>query len=222
MVFIVRYERDRQVGYFRFKYLVLTVSTSISQFLVSLLIIQKHFSFDLTNPFSNYTFVCWIFADKNFIAPNLNFINEPNLTRILKSEIFLHIDGQLCAAYVILGYKPISSSFQSPKYVIKAKDPRLQQINIVVPGFLASPLLEGTHQVELPTQCITEEKATSSHLAPKEETVRVIEVLNSEEDFEVFDQPFLTESPRATFSHLPSTQVSSSQEPSNILEAMVL
>ena len=90
-----------------------------------LLIIQKHISFDLTNSFSNYTFVSWIFADKNFNAPNFNFVNEPDFTRILKSEIFLHTDGQLRVAHVILGYKPISSRFQSPKYVIKAKDPRL-------------------------------------------------------------------------------------------------
>ena len=76
------------------------------------------------NPFSNYTFVSWIFADKNFTAPNLNFINEPDLTRILKSEIFLHTDKQLRATHIILEYKPISTSFQSPKYIIKAKDPQ--------------------------------------------------------------------------------------------------
>ena len=71
------------------------------------------------------------------------------------------MNGQLCAAYVILGYKPISSSFQSPKYIIKAKDPRLQQINIIVLGFLISPPPEGTRQVELPTQRVTKEKATT-------------------------------------------------------------
>ena len=74
----------------------------------------------------------------------------------------------------------------------------------------------------MPTQCITKEEATSSHSAPEEEIVRVIEVLDSKEDFKVFDQPFLIKTPRATFSHLPSTQVSSNQEPSDIPEAMVL
>ena len=89
------------------------------------------------------------------------------------------MNGQLCTAYVILEYKPISSSFQSPKYIIKAKDPWLQQINIAILGFLTSSPPEGTHQVGLPTQCITKEKATSSHSTPEEETVRVIEVLDS-------------------------------------------
>ena len=210
MVLIVRHENGNQVGYFRFKYPVLTVNTSISQFFVSLLVVQKHISFGLTNIFSNYTFVFWIFADKNFTAPNLNFVNEPDLIRILKFEIFLHTDGQLCHFHIILGYKPISSSFQFPKYVIKAKDPQLQQINIAVARFLASPPLEGTQQVELPIQRVTKEEATSLHPAPEEENIRIIEVVDSEEDFKVFDQPFPTESPRASFSRLPSAQVSSS------------
>ena len=126
------------------------------------------------------------------------------------------------ATHVILGYKPISSSFQSPKYVIKTKDPRLKQINVAVLVFLVSPPPKGTHQVELPTQCITEEEVISLHLTLKEKTVKVIKVLDSEEDFEVFDQPNPTESPGAIFRHLPSIQVSNSQEPSNIPEVMVL
>ena len=82
--------------------------------------------------------------DKNFIAPNLNLVNEPDLTKILKSKIFLHLVGQLWAAHVILRYKSISISFQSPKYVIKAKDPWLHQINIAVPDFLGGPPLAST------------------------------------------------------------------------------
>ena len=49
----------------------------------------------------------------------------------------------------------------------------------------------------------------------EEETVKVIEVADLEEDFEVFDQPYPTEP-------LPSAQISSSQEPPDIPEAMVL
>lgn len=50
----------------------------------------------------------------------------------------------------------------------------------------------------------------------------MIEVLDSEEDFEVFDQPHPIESLGAKFKRLPSAQVSSIQEPSNVPEAMVL
>ena len=71
--------------------------------------------------------------------------------------------------------------------MIKAKDPRLQQINIVVPEFLGSPPPEGTQQVELPTQRVTREEAISSHPASKEETFRVIEVTDFEKDFKVFN-----------------------------------
>ena len=95
----------------------------------------------LESPFSNYNFIFQISIDKNFTTPNFNFVNEPDLTRILRFEIFLHMDGQLCAAYIILEYKPISSNFQS----------QLQQINITIPRFLTSPPPEGTHQVEWPT-----------------------------------------------------------------------
>ena len=171
-------------------------------------------------------FVFGILTDKHFIAPNLNFVNEPDLTRILQSEIFIHTNGQLRAAHIILGYKPISTSFQAPKYVIKAKDPQLHQINIVVPGFLTSPPPVGTHPVELPTQRAPEEEATSSNLTPEEEATRVIKVVDSSEDinedFRVFNQPRSIESPGATFKHLHPAQVRSIQESSDIPNSMVL
>ena len=71
-------------------------------------------------------------------------MNREDLNRISKSKIFLHKEGQLRAAHVILGYISISISFQSPKHVIKAKDPRLAKIDVAVPGFLTGPPLKGT------------------------------------------------------------------------------
>ena len=81
------------------------------------------------------------FADKYSTIPNLNLINELDLTKILKVEIFVHKDGQLRVAHLILSYDPISSSFQALKYMIKAKDIRLHQINIIVLGFLDASLI---------------------------------------------------------------------------------
>lgn len=135
---------------------------------------------------SNNTSIFGNFANKHFIAPNLNLVNEPNLMRILQSEIFVHFDRQLRVAHIILGYKPISTSFQAFKYMIKAKDHRLHQINVVIPGFLAGPLPKGTYRVELPSEHRVKEEATSSHLA-LEEAVKVIEVSDFEEDFGAFD-----------------------------------
>lgn len=60
----------------------------------------------------------------------------------------------------------------------------------------------------------------------EEETIKVLEVVdsseNSDEDFGVFYQSFPTKSLLATFSSLPFTQASISQDPSSIPTAMVL
>ena len=98
----------------------------------------------------------------------------------------------------------------------------MQQINIAMPGPLVNPPPEGTQKIELPTQHVTGEEATSSHPALEEATFRVIEVTDSEEDFEVLDQLPPAKSPHTSFSHLTPAQVSSNQEPSDVPKAMVL
>ena len=75
------------------------------------------------------------FADRHVIELNLNLVNNDSLEKILQAKVFMNEDDQLRAAHLILGYKPISSSFQVPKCVIKARDPYLQRISVVVPGF---------------------------------------------------------------------------------------
>ena len=76
------------------------------------------------------------FADKNATIPNFNLVNRQSLDKILKAEVFVHTDGQLRAAHLILDYIPISKSFQAPKCVIKARDPRLHWISVAAPNFL--------------------------------------------------------------------------------------
>lgn len=110
-----------------------------------------------------------MFADKEFIVPNLNLVNREDLNRILRSKIFLHKDGQLCATHVILKYTPISFNFQSPKHVIKAKDPRTTWIDIVVPEFLTSPPPKGIQNVELPDQQIAEIIQAEEEAIPSDE-----------------------------------------------------
>ena len=83
-------------------------------------------------------------TDKYSAIPNFSLVNEPDLTKILKAEIFVHKDRQLRVAHLILSYNPLSSSYQAPKYVIKAKDYCLHLINIAIPGFLIlGPTPEG-------------------------------------------------------------------------------
>ena len=76
------------------------------------------------------------FADKHAAEPNLNLVNKESLDKILQAKVFIHDDGQLQASHLILGYKLISSGFQAPKCVIRAKDPHLHRISVAVPGFL--------------------------------------------------------------------------------------
>ena len=75
------------------------------------------------------------FADKNTVVSNFSLVNQPSLDKILKVEVLIHSDNQLRTAYLILGYTPISTSFQASKCVIKAKDPCLYRISVVVLGF---------------------------------------------------------------------------------------
>ena len=134
-------------------------------------------------------------------TPNFSLVNQPSLDKILKVEVFVHTNGQLKAAYLILDYIPISKTFQVLKWVIKARDPRLQRISVVAPGFLitgpisegtlaTSLILEGIPKVALPPQH-TAEEGTSFHLAitkEEEEREEVLEVLDSEDEFDIFNQ----------------------------------
>ena len=147
-------------------------------------------------------------ADKNHTTPNFGLVNEADLNKILQFEIFLHSDGQLRAAHVILGYKLISTSFQSPKNVIKAKDPWLHQINVAIPGFLIGPPSEGIHPVALLVQHMAKEEATFSNSTQEGEVVKVIEVVDLEEGFKVFNRPYPIESPGNTSRPLSFAQIS--------------
>ena len=101
------------------------------------------------------TYAVCSLTDEHHTALNKNFVNFPKLNRILRLEIFLHKDGQLQAVNVILSFTPISKHFQSPKHVIRAKDPRLVLIVVVVPDFLLTePLPTGTQDAQLPTPLV--------------------------------------------------------------------
>ena len=137
--------------------------------------------------------------------------NKDSLDKILRAKVFVNTDGQLRAAHLILGYKLISSSFQAPKYFIKANDPYLHRISVAVPGFLrfegvlvlggtlitkpilvdtlsTEPILEGIPKVTLPLQQSTGVATSSRPTNIEEEEEEVVEVPNFEDEFEVFNQ----------------------------------
>ena len=71
-------------------------------------------------------------------------------------------------------------------------------------GFLSGHPLAGTQLVKLPIQRAPKEEATFLHLLPEEEVKKIIEVVDSEEHFDVFDHPSSVESPYASSVYLPS------------------
>ena len=90
--------------------------------LLLLLLLLTFFSLNLSNGTRNFAvltsdnnFMSDGFTDKHAAIPNFNLVNQPSLDKILKAEVFVHSDGQLRAAHLILGYKPLSSSFQASK-----------------------------------------------------------------------------------------------------------
>ena len=112
------------------------------------------------------------------------------------------MDGQLRATHLILGYTPISKSFQAPKCVIKARDPQLQRISVVAPSFLLFGLIpegavaivlipEGIMKVALPLSQVTG-AATSSYIASTKDE-EVVDVPHSKDDFEVFNRAWSPE-----------------------------
>ena len=77
------------------------------------------------------------FTDPNSTTPLLRLVNRVSLDRILQSEVYVNkANGQLRAAHLILGYTPISHTFQAPRCVIRAKDPRLHRISVAYEGFV--------------------------------------------------------------------------------------
>ena len=113
-------------------------------------------------------------------------------------------DGQLRAVHLILGYNPISRTFQTPTCVIRARDPRLHRISVSYKGFVVpqgiplprySPLTE-----PLPVATLAA-RVTSSPLPPspvfqveeeeeaEQEEEGFVDLTVSTDDYEVFNQP---------------------------------
>ena len=138
------------------------------------------------------------FADPNSTAPLLLLVNKASLDRILQSEVYVNeANGQLRAAHLILGYKPISHAFQALRCVIRAKDPRLLRISVAYEGFVVpkgvpfprntpftQPLSVATLSAGVPSPSpilqVEEEE---------EEEEGFVDLIESIDEFEVFNQP---------------------------------
>ena len=150
------------------------------------------------------------FADRRFTKPNLKLVNKASLDRVLKVEIYVNkADGQLRVAHLILGYTPLSFSFQAPKCAIKTCDPWLHRISVAFKGFIIPegiPLPQDTsHTAPLFVATVSigasssqpilreEEVEEQEEGEEEEEEEEVVELSDSLEDFGVFDQPICSE-----------------------------
>ena len=149
----------------------------------------------------------WVFLGFNDIVdphstrPSLRLVNKASLDRILQSEVYVNkSDGQLTAAHFILGYTPISRTFQAPRCVIRAKDPRHHRISVAYEGFVVpegiplprySPLTQS-----LPIATLSAGAPSPSPILQVEEEEEAeqeeegfVDLTESTDDYEVFNQP---------------------------------
>ena len=103
------------------------------------------------------------------------------LNYLLRSQIFVHDDGQLQVAHLIY-YEPLSNTFQEVGNAIKANDYRLARIDVSRPYFLAPynlppvdhPIPQGVPLAAQPIQqvpfgvAVVEERIASSSFLEKE------------------------------------------------------
>ena len=133
--------------------------------------------------------------------PLLRLVNRASLDRILQFEVYVNeADGQLRVTHLILGYMPISRTFQAPRCVIKAEDPRLHRISVAYEGFVVLegiPLLENIPFTQL--LLVATLSAGIPYLLPilqekeegkeEKEEQGFVDLTESVDEFEAFDQP---------------------------------
>ena len=125
-------------------------------------------SFDGEFCWSNHDFPSDVFVDKRHTASRLSLVNVQGLNRLLRSKIFISEDRQLRAVHLILDYEPLSNIFRDAGQAIRADDPRLARINVLVLSFLAQidlPPVEPSPPRALPQATTPREETTSSRLS---------------------------------------------------------
>ena len=103
-------------------------------------------------------------------------------------------DNQARVAHKILGYDPIQKSFLAPKYVIRAKDPRLHRITIAEHGFLLPEASSAQRGVMLVGSSLSHQAAEVEEVRAESEE-QVAELGQSEDEFGAFNQVDLSKDP---------------------------
>ena len=115
-------------------------------------------------------------VDKRLVNPQLSHTNIVGLNYLLRSEIFVSEDRQLRAVHLILDFKPISRVFQDIGHAIRARDPRINRIDVSKPNSLAQDDLP---PVRLPVQQIPPQLIVPLQQVPFEASVEAEEEIAS-------------------------------------------
>ena len=76
-------------------------------------------------------------------VPNIRTVHVRDLNFILRSEIFVHWDGQLRASHLILRVEPVYSTWQTFKQALLVDSPLLSYIDVRYANFLPPKLTTG-------------------------------------------------------------------------------
>ena len=74
---------------------------------------------------------------------DLRAVHAKDLNFVLRSEIYVHWDGQLRASHLILGVEPVYSTWQPFKQALLVDSPLLSYIDVRYVNFLPSKLTTG-------------------------------------------------------------------------------
>ena len=76
-------------------------------------------------------------------VPDIRAVHANDLNFILRSEIYVHWDGQLWASHLILGVEPVYSTWQPFKQALLVDSPLLSYIDVRYVNFLPPTLTTG-------------------------------------------------------------------------------
>ena len=115
------------------------VGRSRVYFFTSILLIHK---FQLDWVTSNQFLYCF-YADTKRFKKDLRVVHVQDLNFVLRSEIFIHWDGQLRASLLILGIDPMYSTWQVFGQALLVDSPFLSYIDVRHANFLPPRLTVG-------------------------------------------------------------------------------
>ena len=96
------------------------------------------------NTLFTLTLICFLFAtDDSMFTQDIRIVHVRDLNFVLRSEIFMHRDGQLRASQLILGVDPMYSTWQPFNQALIVDSPLLFYIDVRHANFLPSSITVG-------------------------------------------------------------------------------